>query len=101
MNDQPIFYKRVDSHLIAFIKTRVDNREQILPILESLRSACGEFICGDAMVIFHGGAVKDGFLLEAAFPVSQSGGNRLHQYSNIGGCPGVEHLASRASSDYP
>ncbi len=42
-----------------------------LPILESLRSACGEFICGDAMVIFHGGAVKDGFLLEAAYPVSR------------------------------
>lgn len=71
MNDQPIFYKRIDSTLIAFIKTRVDNREQIMPLLESLRSACGDSICGDAMVIFHGGAVKDGFLLEAAFPVSQ------------------------------
>jgi effector-binding domain-containing protein len=71
MNDQPIFYKRVDPTLVAYIKTLVDNREQIMPLIESLRSSCGDSICGDSLVIFHGGAVKDGFLIEAAFPVSQ------------------------------
>lgn len=67
--DAPIQYKRLESALIASIKTRVEQRDQIPPLLEHLRLACKEAINGDALVIFHGGAVKDGFLIEAAFPV--------------------------------
>jgi effector-binding domain-containing protein len=70
MNGNPIVYKKLDPIQIAYIKTRIDAREEILPLIELLRLACGGAIDGDAMVIFHGGAVKDGFLLEAAFPVA-------------------------------
>jgi effector-binding domain-containing protein len=70
MIDSPIFYKKLESTMIAFIKTRVDSREEIPVLFERLRAVCGEFINGDALVIFHGGAVKDGFLIEAAFPVT-------------------------------
>jgi effector-binding domain-containing protein len=72
MNGRPIFYKHVEPILIAFTKTRVENRDQILPLLEKIRSAFGDYICGDAMVIFHGGAVKDGFVVEAGYPVTRS-----------------------------
>jgi hypothetical protein len=69
VGDNPILYKRLDPVRIAFIETRVDSRDQVPPLLERLRAACGDAIAGDAMAIFHGGAVKDGFLVEAAFPV--------------------------------
>ena len=71
MNANPILYQRLEPVQIACLKTRIDTRDQIPPLFERLRLACGEAISGDAMVIFHGGAVKDGFLIEAAFPVSQ------------------------------
>ena len=48
----------------------MDTRDQMPAAVRSLRAACGEAICGDPMAIFHGGAVKDGFLVEAAFPVT-------------------------------
>jgi hypothetical protein len=70
MIDDPIVYRRLEPALIACLKTRIDTRDQIPPLLSRLRVACGEVICGDAMVIFHGGAVKDGFLIEAVFPVT-------------------------------
>ena len=55
---------------VAAIKAVVEKRADIFPLFEPLRQACGDAICGPAMAIFHFGAVKDGFLVEAAFPVS-------------------------------
>ncbi len=68
--DNPIIYKRLEPVLIAGIKTRVENRDQILPILDHLRQECRDFICDDPMIILYSGAVRDGILVEAAFPVS-------------------------------
>ena len=56
---------------IACIKTVILKRTDVLPFIESLRKVCGDSICGPAMCIFHSGAVKDGFLVEAAFPVDR------------------------------
>ena len=72
MIDAPISYSKLESSRIAFINTRIESRDQILPLFECLRATCGDAIDGDAMVIFHGGAVKDGFLIEAAFPVTRT-----------------------------
>ena len=72
MNDDPIVYKKLEPILIACLEARIDTRDQIPPLLDRLRAACGEAICDDAMVIFHGGAVKDGYLIEAAFPVTDA-----------------------------
>jgi effector-binding domain-containing protein len=72
MAEAPILYAKIEPILIAFIKTRIETRDQIPALFERLRSACGEVICGEAQVIFHGGAVKDGFLIEAAYPVSRT-----------------------------
>lgn len=72
MIDNPILYKKLEPTQIACIKTRIDTRDQIPPLLERLRAICGDAIVGDALVIFHGGAVKDGFLIEAAFPVKNA-----------------------------
>ncbi len=71
MIDAPIIYKKLESFQIASITTRIDTREQIPPLLARLRAACEEVVDGDGMVIFHGGAVKEGFLIEAAFPVKR------------------------------
>jgi hypothetical protein len=71
MTGPTILYKNLDSLLVAFIKTRVDSREQILPLFDRLRMVCEDAISGNPMVIFHGGAVKDGFLVEAAFPAAR------------------------------
>jgi effector-binding domain-containing protein len=70
MTDTPILYQKLEPALIAFIKTRVDSRDEMPGLFECLRAAGGEFIRGDLMVIFHGGAVKDGFLIEVAAPVA-------------------------------
>lgn len=69
MTDQPILYKKLEPALIASIKTRVENRAQMLPLFERLRAVCVETITGDALAVFHGGAVKEGFIVEVAFPV--------------------------------
>jgi hypothetical protein len=66
----PISHRKLEPFQIAFMKTRIDSRDQIPPLLDHLRTACGEAVCGDALAIFHGGAVKDGFLVEAAYPVT-------------------------------
>jgi effector-binding domain-containing protein len=70
MADHPILYRMLEPVQIAFIKTHIETRDQIPPLIDSLRFACEESISGDALVVFHGGAVKDGFLIEAAFPVT-------------------------------
>ena len=69
MVDNPIIYRKLAPSQIAFIKTRIDTRDQIPPLLGRLKTICGEAACGDALVIFHIGAVKDGYLVEAALPV--------------------------------
>ncbi len=71
MTDNPILYKKIEPFQIAALKARVDSRDQILPLFERLKAACGDAVCGDPMVIFHGGAVKDGFIVEAAYPVAR------------------------------
>ena len=71
MNTDPILYKKIEPIQVAYIKTRINSRDQIPALFDHLRSACGEAVCGPAMVIFHGGAVKEGFLIEAAFPVKR------------------------------
>ena len=71
MMDTPIHYKKLDPIQIVFIKTRIDRRDQIPPLFDRLHLACGDAIVGDGMVIFHGGAVKDGYLVEAAFQVTR------------------------------
>ena len=69
MVDETIIYTRLEPVQIVFIKTRIDTRDQIPPLFERLRAACGDAINGPAMAIFHSGAIKDGFLVEAAYPV--------------------------------
>jgi hypothetical protein len=71
MNSSPIIYKRLEPTLIASLKSHLNNRDEIPPLFDRLRAACGDAICGDAVAIFHAGAVKDGFLVEAAFPVTR------------------------------
>jgi len=71
MADQPILYNQLEPMQIASIKRRVDSRDEILPLIERLHATVESFICGNAMAIFHGGAVKEGYLVEVAFPVTQ------------------------------
>jgi hypothetical protein len=71
MNANPILYKQLEPMQIASLITRIESREQIPALFERLHLACRDVIAGDSMVIFHGGAVKDGFLIEAAYPVSR------------------------------
>jgi effector-binding domain-containing protein len=71
MVKNPIVYKKLEPMQIAFIKTCVDTRDQIPLLFEKLQKACGDDIDGDPLVIFHGGAVKNGFLIEAAYPVTR------------------------------
>ena len=56
---------------VACIKTVVQTREEIMPLFDALRQACGDAVCGPAMAIYHFGAAQTGFLVEAAFPVNR------------------------------
>lgn len=69
MNAQPIVHKQLRAVQVACVKSVIEDRSKILPLLELLRQACGDAISGPAMCIYHYGAVKDGLLVEAAFPV--------------------------------
>ena len=71
MSTEPIVYKEIEAMQVACIKAVVEKRADIFPLFAPLRQACGDAICGPAMAIFHFGAVKDGFLVEAAYPVSR------------------------------
>jgi hypothetical protein len=66
-----VVHKEIEAMQIASIKTVVENRDGIFPLFGPLRQACGDAICGPAMAIFHYGAVNEGTLVEAAFPVSR------------------------------
>ena len=70
MADDTIIYKQLEPVRIAFIKTCVNTRDEISLLFDRLRLICGDAICGDALAIFHNGAVKEGYLIEAAFPVA-------------------------------
>lgn len=71
MTDTPIIYKKLEPYPIAFTTTHIENRDEIPPLIDHLRASCGESICGDPLVIFLGGAVKEGCLIEAALPVTR------------------------------
>lgn len=71
MSISKIVHKEIGTLQIASIKTAIEKRADVLPLFEPLRQACGDAICGPAMVIYHYGALKDGLLVEAAFPVDQ------------------------------
>jgi hypothetical protein len=71
MAASPILYQRLQPASIAFLIAHIDSRAAIPLLFARLRQTCGEAVCGDPLLIFHGGAVKDGYLVEAAFPVVQ------------------------------
>jgi hypothetical protein len=71
MNTPIIVHKQVGGQRIASLKTVIAKRAEILPLFELLRQACGEAVCGPAMTIFHYGALKEGLLVEVAYPVDQ------------------------------
>ena len=55
MAEAPIIYKELSPTQIAFLKTRINNRDEIPRHLELLKRLCEEAICGDSLVIFHRG----------------------------------------------
>jgi effector-binding domain-containing protein len=71
MDAQQPVHKEVEAMQVACVKAVIENRAEVLPLLDSLRQACGDAICGPPMAIYHYGALKDGLLVEAAFPVSR------------------------------
>jgi len=72
MKEETITYKHIPPVMVAITGARVEDRAGILPVVEDLRKACGDAVCGPAIVILHGGALKTGILIEAAFPVNRS-----------------------------
>lgn len=72
MNPPQVVHKEIDPVQIAGIQAVVEGRSGIFPLFEPLREACGDAICGPAMAIYHYGEVQEGFLVEAAFPVSRA-----------------------------
>lgn len=71
MELNPILYRKLAPVQVAALKACVQSRAEMPPLFDRLRAACGDAVCGDALAIFHGGAVKDGFVVEAAYPVSR------------------------------
>lgn len=71
MSTSVIMHKRVGGFQIASTKAAVEKRADILPLFKPLAQACGDAICGPAMTIFHYGALKEGLLVEVAYPVSR------------------------------
>jgi effector-binding domain-containing protein len=71
MSTPVVIHKTVGGEQIASIKTIIQKRTEILPLFDLLRHACQDAICGPAMVILYYGSVKEGLLVEAAYPVSR------------------------------
>jgi hypothetical protein len=71
MNTPEVIHKDLETLQIAFTKTVIEKRADMWGLFAPLREACKDTICGPAMAILHYGAVKDGLLVEAAFPVSR------------------------------
>jgi hypothetical protein len=53
MSATDVVHKEIEAMQIACIKTVVEKREEILPLFEPLRQACGDAICGSAMAVYH------------------------------------------------
>jgi len=66
-----IIHKLLEPIRVAALETVIQKRADILLLFDPLRQACAEAICGPAMAIIHYGAVKDGLLIEAAYPVNR------------------------------
>jgi effector-binding domain-containing protein len=66
-----IKHREVDALQIASSDAVIQKRADILPLFESLRASCRDAVCGPAMALIKYGAVKDGLLVEAAYPVSR------------------------------
>jgi hypothetical protein len=71
MNVQPLVHKEIEAQQVACLKAAIQERGEILPLFAPLRQACGDAICGPPLAIYELGALKDGLLVEVAFPVSQ------------------------------
>jgi effector-binding domain-containing protein len=71
MSTSVIIHKAVGGQQIASIKTIIAKRAEIFPLFEPLRQACGDAICGPAIAILYYGSVKDGLLVEVAYPISR------------------------------
>lgn len=67
--EQPV-HKQIEAMQVAGTKAVIQDRADVLSLFEPLRQACGDAICGPPIAIYHYGALKDGLLVEAAFPVS-------------------------------
>jgi effector-binding domain-containing protein len=71
MSTPSICFKAMDALWIASIETVIQKRADILPLFEPLYDTCGDAVCGPAMALISYGAVKDGLLVEVAYPVSR------------------------------
>jgi effector-binding domain-containing protein len=72
MAETIVIHKQLEPILVAVVKKVIQKRAEILPLFEPLRQACGEAVCGPPMAIIHYGAVKEGLLIEAAYPVNRA-----------------------------
>ncbi len=71
MSESSVVYKTVAPLQVAAMRAIITSRAEIPPLLERVRRACGDAICGPAMAILEGGAVKTGLVVDAAYPVSR------------------------------
>ena len=72
MASKPVIdHTAVDALQVAFSEAVIQKRADITPLLEPLRDMCRDAVCGPAMALIHYGAVKDGLLVEVAYPVSR------------------------------
>jgi hypothetical protein len=71
MTDPAITHEQVQPLQVACLAAVIDKRADILPLFDLLRPICGSAVCGPPTALIHYGAVKDGLLVEAAFPVSR------------------------------
>ena len=71
MSPLAVLHKEVGGIQIASLQRIITKRTDIPPLLEELALVCGAAVCGPAMTLFHYGSVKDGILVEVAFPVDK------------------------------
>lgn len=71
MSENQVLFQKLSAMQVACIKAQVANRDQLMPLIDRLRQACGAAAVGPVMAIFHGGASKEGFVVEVAAPVSE------------------------------
>jgi effector-binding domain-containing protein len=71
MDTAAVIHKEIGGNQIASLQQVIAKRADIPPLLEKLAQVCGDAVCGPAMTIFHYGSVKDGILVEVAYPVDR------------------------------